>query len=118
MARDVHGLLKLVSAVNAIQGLIWLERPLFELILDVIPADRGALVLTEGTESLPRLLAWNKDQGSQSLGICKQMTDRELCERVALSSNAAATKNDVAPRSIMAAPSIVFDRGLGSVYLD
>src|SRR5213080_3083518 len=42
MARDVHGLLKLVSAVNAIQGLIWLERPLFELILDVIPRPRRA----------------------------------------------------------------------------
>src|SRR6266480_5644412 len=118
MARDVHGLLKLVSAVNAIQGLIWLERPLFELILDVIPADRGALVLTEGTESLPRLLAWNKDQGSQSLRICKQMTDRVLCEGLALSSNAVASQNDAAPRSVMAAPLIVFDRALGFVYLE
>jgi len=118
MARDVHGLLKLVSAVNAIQGLIWLERPLFELILDVIPADRGALVLTEGTESLPRLLAWNKDRGSQSLRICKQMTDRVLCEGLALSSNAVASQNDAAPRSVMAAPLIVFDRALGFVYLE
>src|SRR5213593_99307 len=118
MARDVHGLLKLVSAVNAIQGLIWLERPLFELILDVIPADRGALVLTEGTESLPRLLAWNKDQGSQSLRICKQMTDRVLCEGLALSSNAVASQNDAAPRSVMAAPLIVFDRALGFVSLE
>src|SRR5438477_11950184 len=107
MARDVHGLLKLVSAVNAIQGLIWLERPLFELILDVIPADRGALVLTEGTESLPRLLAWNKDQGSQSLRICQQMTDRVLCEGLALTSNAVARQNDAAAGQVMGVPLIV-----------
>src|SRR5690349_12291092 len=78
MAHDVHGLLKVVGAVNAIRGLIWLERPLFELILDVIPADRGALVLTDDTGSLPRLLAWSKDKGLHSLRICKQMTDRVL----------------------------------------
>lgn len=48
MARDVQGLLKVVSAINAIRGLIGLERPLFELILDVIPAERGAIVVIEG----------------------------------------------------------------------
>src|SRR5438132_6446055 len=95
MARDVHGLLKVVSAINAIRGLIWLERPLFELILDVIPADRGAMVLTEDTGgSLPPLLAWNKDQGSASLRICKQMTDRVLREGLALSSNEVVSQND------------------------
>src|SRR5947209_5125942 len=119
MARDVHGLLKVVSAINAIRGLIWLERPLFELILDVIPADRGAMVLTEDTGgSLPPLLAWNKDQGSASLRICKQMTDRVLREGLALSSNEVVSQNDATPRSAMAAPLIVFDHALGFVYLE
>jgi two-component system, NtrC family, response regulator HydG len=118
MAHDVHGLLKVVGAVNAIRGLIWLERPLFELILDVIPADRGALVLTDDTGSLPRLLAWSKDKGLHSLRICKQMTDRVLREGLALSSNEVASRNDAAPRSVMAAPLIVFDRALGFVYLE
>jgi len=83
-------------------------RALFELILDVIPAERGAMVLTEDTGgSLPPLLAWNKDQGSPSLRICKEMTDRVLREGLALSSNA-----------VVAAPLIVFDRALGFVYLE
>ena len=70
-------------------------RALFELILDVIPAERGAMVLTEDTGgSLPPLLAWNKDQGSPSLRICKQMTDRVLREGLALSSNGVVSQND------------------------
>src|SRR5438093_13088349 len=46
------------------------------------------------------------------------MTDRVLCEGLALSSNAVASRNDTAPRSAMAAPLIVFDRTLGFVYLE
>ncbi len=61
MARDVHGLLKVISALNSIRGLIGLERPLFELILDVIPAERAAIVLVEDTGGLlPGVLLWDK----------------------------------------------------------
>src|SRR5207245_10033859 len=94
-------------------------RALFELILDVIPAERGAMVLTEDTGgSLPPLLAWNKDQGSPSLRICKQMTDRVLREGLALSSTGLVSQHDATPRSAMAAPLIVFDHALGFVYLE
>src|SRR2546429_9681986 len=73
MARDVHGLLKVISALNSIRGLIGLERPLFELILDVIPVERAAIVLVEDTGGLlPGVLAWDKWQGSAPFRICKQ----------------------------------------------
>src|SRR5205807_4307885 len=88
MARDVHGLLKVISAINSIRGLIGLERPLFELILDVIPAERGAIVVIEDTGGLlPPVLAWDKRRPSGCFPICKQMSDRVLRENVALLSN-------------------------------
>src|SRR5207237_8302755 len=65
MARDVQGVLKVVSAINAIRGLIGLERPLFELILDVIPAERGAIVVIDDHgRLLLHVLAWHKRAAS------------------------------------------------------
>lgn len=119
LARDVHGLLKVVSALNSIRGLIGLERPLFELILDVIPADRGAIVLVEDTGGLlPGVLAWDKSEGSAPFRICKQMSDRVLAESSAIFSNEVKEGEGAAPRSAMAAPLIAFDRALGFIYLE
>ena len=119
MARDVHGLLKVLSAINAIRGLIGLERPLFELILDVIPAERGAMVLIEDSGGLlPPVLAWDRKQGSGPFRICKQMTDRVFGQGAALFSNDVQDQDAAAPRSAMAAPLIAFDRVLGFIYLD
>jgi len=119
MARDVQGLLKVVSAINAIRGLIGLERPLFELILDVIPAERGAIVVIEDTGGLlPPVLAWDKRRPSGCFPICKQMSDRVLRENVALLSNDIQQQTGAAPRSAVVAPLIVFDRALGFIYLD
>ena len=118
MARDVHGLLKVISAINSIRGLIGLERPLFELILDVIPAERAAIVLVEDTGGLlPGVLAWDKTQGSVPFRVCKQMSDRVLAESSAIFSNDVQDAEG-APRSAMAAPLIAFDRALGFIYLE
>jgi transcriptional regulator with GAF, ATPase, and Fis domain len=118
MARDVHGLLKILTAINAIRGLIGLERPLFELILDVIPAQRGAIVLNEKAEiPLAPVLAWDTNESSGPLPICKQMTDRALRDTAALLSNDLQDP-DGTRRSAMAAPLVVFDRVIGFIYLD
>ena len=44
--RDLNGLLKISTALSSIRGLAALERPLLELIFEVIPAERGAVLLT------------------------------------------------------------------------
>ena len=118
MARDVQGLLKVVSAINSIRGFIGLERPLFELILDVIPAQRGLLVLNDDRLSLPSVLGWSRDGEARPLPICKQLTDRVLQESVAILSNDVQNHRGSSRRSAIAAPLIVFDRALGFIYLD
>ena len=103
MARDVQGLLKVVSAINSIRGLIGLEQPFFELLLDVIPAERGAIVVVEDTGGLlPEVLAWDKKNGPAPFRICKQMSDQVLRECSAIFSNEVQDRNGAAPRSAMA----------------
>jgi transcriptional regulator with GAF, ATPase, and Fis domain len=119
MARDVQRLVRVISAMNSIRGLIGLERPLFELIQDVIPAERGAIVLVEDTGGLiPGVLAWDCNQDSSPLRICKQMSDQVLRESSAIFSNEIQDGDSGAPCSAIAAPLIAFDRMLGFIYLE
>jgi predicted component of type VI protein secretion system len=46
LARELAGLVRISAAINAVHGLVALERPLIELIADVIPASRGAMILS------------------------------------------------------------------------
>jgi hypothetical protein len=48
VSRDLEALIRISGAITAIRGLVALERPLIELISDVVPASRGAIVLTGG----------------------------------------------------------------------
>src|SRR5262245_2238981 len=45
LARDFSALIRTTAAINAVRGLVTLKRPLLELIADVVPATRGALVV-------------------------------------------------------------------------
>src|SRR2546425_12200451 len=46
VARDLRALLKISTAINSIRKLETLERQLMESIFDVVPAARGAILLT------------------------------------------------------------------------
>ena len=45
LSRDLAVLLRASAAISAVRGLVELERPVIELIADVVPASRGALVV-------------------------------------------------------------------------
>src|SRR5258705_565786 len=42
-SRDLDALIRISAAINAIRGLVALERPLLELLADVVPATRRAI---------------------------------------------------------------------------
>ena len=42
LERDLAGLMRVSAAISSVRGLVALERPLIELIAEVVPADRGA----------------------------------------------------------------------------
>ena len=90
MARDIHELLKIITAISAIRGLIALQRPFLELILDFIPAERAAIVLVENSrEVLGSIFAWDKVQKSCHVPICQGIAEQVLHEGVGLLSNDA-----------------------------
>src|SRR6266700_3085762 len=48
MARDLSALMKVSTTINAIRGLEELQHKLLELLFEVIPAERGAILLANG----------------------------------------------------------------------
>jgi transcriptional regulator with GAF, ATPase, and Fis domain len=119
IARDLQGLLKVITALNSIRGLTALERPLLELILDVLPAERGAIILCGSDLKLPpSVMAWDSVQGHACIRVCKQIAERAVRHGIALLSNDVVDKDEAVERSAMAAPLVVFDRTLGLMYLD
>src|SRR5882762_11843325 len=47
MARDLSALMKVSTQINAIRGLEELQKRLLELLFEVVPAERGAILLSD-----------------------------------------------------------------------
>src|SRR5262245_44757255 len=109
LPRDQYAVLKITTALSSIRGLAGLERPLLELIFEVLPAASGAVMLLDP----PSTFGWAKS-GNGPVRVSKALLD------VALQARLAVLSNDVAGggRPAMAAPLLVFDRVFGGIYLE
>jgi Nif-specific regulatory protein len=108
---EQYTVLKVTTALSAIRGLAGMERPLLELIFEVLPAERGAILMKEPASSF----GWGLDDGG-AVRLCQSITDQVLREGVGILSNSVG--DGAGRRSAMAAPLCVFDRVLGLIYLD
>lgn len=129
VVRDLDTLLKISSRINSIRSLPELQTCLMELILNVIPAEREAILLfDEATDSFGSLRGWNRVSGADdSLKVSQTITNQVLREGIALLSNDLFQTEGLGERpsliaarvcSVLCVPLIVFEKKLGVVYLD
>jgi Nif-specific regulatory protein len=130
MARDLSALLKISTTINSIHSLPELQKQLLELTFDVVPAERGAILLvSEGSDELASVGRWNTiaefDRPVQaSLSIVR----RVLREGVALLANDIGGRNAKLTstgsllayrvQSLLCVPMVIFKKTLGVIYLD
>jgi Nif-specific regulatory protein len=128
MARELGALLKVSTTINAIRGLDALLQRLLELLFEVVPAQRGAILLTAG-DALDDSVVFGLDRKhgkDQPVNVSRTIVQQVLREGVAvLASDAAAqqkfaTESFIGTRahSVMCVPLVMFDRKLGVLYLD
>ena len=129
IVRDLGALLKISSAISSIRNLSELQAALFKLILEIIPAEREAILLTdESQDGFASVRCWNKLSGpDDSLKVSHTITTQVLRERIALLSNdlfATEALSD-APSlvearvcSVLCVPLVIFEKSLGVIYLD
>ena len=129
MARDLNALLKISTAINSIRGLEPLHRRLLELIVEVIPAERGAiLTIGEGEEDYSSVIHWDKTDGAdQPLPVSRTIVDRVREEGAAILSSRplesemfeqAESLAQSEAESVLCAPLTVLDKVLGIIYLE
>ena len=129
VARERNVLLKISTTLTSIRNVRDLQHRLLELILEVIPAEREAILLTDDKrEELASLCGWNRRTGlDDTTRVSKTITNQVLREEVALLSNDIFENENIggAPSlvesrvcSLLCAPLVAFEKPLGVIYLD
>ncbi len=128
MARDLSALMKVSTTINSIRGLDDLLERLLELLFEVVPAERGAILLTnEGSFETSLVFGLDRAHGkNQAVNVSRTVVQQVLRDGVALlasdgvADSRHATDSLVSTRahSVMCVPLVMFDRKLGALYLD
>jgi len=129
VARNLNALLKISRVVHAIRGLEELQAQLLDLIFEVVPAGRGAILLAEGpVQEFNCLYARTRQAGQpQLVRVSRTIARQVMTENVAILGvdvAASGALRDVESlvasdvRSLVCVPLTVFQRVIGCIYLD
>jgi two-component system, NtrC family, response regulator HydG len=128
MARDLSALIKVSTTINSIRGLDDLLERLLELLFEVVPAQHGAILLTnEGSFETSLIFGLDRARGKdEAVNVSRTIIKQVLRDGVALLANDGAADSTLATESlissrahsVMCVPLIIFDRKLGALYLD
>ena len=129
VGRNLNALLKISRAVHAIRDLEELQAQLLDLIFEVVPAGRGAILLSDGEgQEFNSLYARTRQSGQlQLVRVSRTIARKVMKENVAIlgvditsSGNLREVESLVAShvRSLVCVPLSVFQRMIGCIYLD
>jgi transcriptional regulator with GAF, ATPase, and Fis domain len=129
IARNLSALLKISRVVHAIRDLEELQAQLLDLIFEVVPAGRGAILLSEGAgQEFNSLYARTRHPGQHQLvRVSRTIAHHVMKENVAMlgvdvaASDALRDVESLAVsevRSLLCVPLTVFERTIGCIYVD
>lgn len=132
MARDLAALIKVSTTINAIRGLLELQKKLLELMFEVIPARHAAILLTdssekEGQEEFFSVFALDRVKGpDETINISRSVARQVLRDGAALliedldktKSADYQSLSDAQTSSILCVPLMMAGKSLGVLYLD
>jgi len=128
MGRDLSALMKVSTTINSIRGLDDLLERLLELLFEVVPAQRGAIVLTnEGTSETNLVFGLDRAHGKdRAVTVSRTIVLQVLRDGVALLANdgvsewtqATDSLISTGAHSVMCVPLLLLNRKLGVLYLD
>jgi transcriptional regulator with GAF, ATPase, and Fis domain len=127
--RDLNVLLDFSRTLNSVRGLAALQEKVLEAVLEIVPADQAAILLTEeGTAGFSSILGRDRHLGAnQPVHASQTILNRVLEENLAVLSNEVESDEiyrdaesllERRVRSVLAVPLEVQGRVLGVMYLD
>jgi Nif-specific regulatory protein len=128
VSKNLNALLKISRVVHAIRDLEELQAQLLDLIFEVVPAGRGAILLSDGEgQDFNSMYARTRQDGEQLVRVSRTVARKVMKENVAIlgvdiasSGNFREVESLVAShvRSLVCVPLSVFQRMIGCIYLD
>ncbi|HEY0430152.1 MAG TPA: sigma 54-interacting transcriptional regulator [Pyrinomonadaceae bacterium] len=132
MARDLSALMKVSTTINAIRGVEELQKTLLELLFEVVPAERGVILLTDphpqvDDREFSSVFGLDRLRGpDRSITVSRKVTKWVLSHGESMMiTNEAETQNFASeslladqPVSVMCVPLVMVKRTLGVIYLD
>ncbi len=133
MARDLSALMKVSTTINAIRGVEDLQKTLLELLFEVVPAERGAILLTDVSRSgnekeFASVFGLDRRRGQdESIKVSRTVTKWVLDHGESLLITNQAEVKDFEqsdsliadrPGSVLCVPLVMLERTLGVIYLD
>jgi len=128
LARALSALLKISTAIGSIRDVESLQWQLLGMIFDVIPAERGAILLVDGNGGeISSPVAWDRVCGpDQPVHVSRSLTRRVIEEGVSVLENENPAPNSCvashaeaskAAHSLLCVPLIASGQTLGVIYL-
>jgi len=128
VAQNLSALLKISGVVHAIRDLEDLQAQLLDLIFEVIPAERGAILLSENSgQDFSSFYARTRQSGQpRQLRVSRTIVSQVMKENVAILGidvPSGKFRNieslaDAEVHSLLCVPLAVFHKTIGCIYLD
>jgi Nif-specific regulatory protein len=129
MARDLSVFIKIGATINSVRSLKELQKRLLESLFEIVPAERGAILLLDGNlENPSSVFALDKFSAPhQTLKVSRTVAQQVINEGVAILSNDIIESNSLSKsesliaskiHSLLCVPLMLHKRVIGIVYLD
>ena len=124
--RALGTLLKISTAIGSIRDVESLQWQLLGMIFDVIPAERGAILLMDDSAAeISSSVAWDRVSGpDHPVHVSRSLVRRVITDGIAILDNegreseSPASGEAATVRSLLCVPLVVADRAFGIIYLD
>src|ERR1051326_352213 len=127
VARDLGVLLRISSRVNKLRRTAELREEILDSIFAVVPAERGAILLTDINGELTSVQGRRRQDHGKTMSVSRTVVKQVVKDAVFILSNDVRTSETLAKAeslvtartaSLMCAPLIVFEKVIGAIYLD
>ncbi|HSQ24420.1 MAG TPA: sigma 54-interacting transcriptional regulator [Pyrinomonadaceae bacterium] len=126
-ARDLAALLKIATRINRLRRTHELVREILDSIFEIVPVDRGAILLTQGDKEFTSVYGKHRMGEGSTVQVSRTVVERVIQEGLAILANDIKTSDTLSSAeslvaaqisSLMCVPLIVFEKILGVIYLD
>jgi transcriptional regulator with GAF, ATPase, and Fis domain len=128
VASDLSALLKIATGIGGIRDQDSLQWQLLGMIFDLVPAERGAVLLFDRTGEFSSAVAWDRVRGpGHPVRVSRSVVQRVRGDRVGVVVNDVSgdevfnqirTLAELSVSSLLCVPLVVSGTAVGAIYLD